>query len=67
MSVPPAYPCPRSAEIESVACLVRYYWSKDDCLDVGPLEHDANIWGMLDRYPHTCALILADIECAPVI
>jgi len=40
--------------------LVRYYWPKDHCLEREPLQIDADIWGLIDKFPDTYALILSD-------
>jgi hypothetical protein len=42
--------------------LVRYYWPKDHCLEREPLQLEADIWGLIDRYPETYALILSNAE-----
>jgi len=45
--------------------LVRYYWTKDHCLDREPLQIEADIWGMLDSHPEIYALILVNTEEEP--
>ena len=40
--------------------LVRYYWPKDHCLEREPLQIDADVWGLIDKFPDTYALILSD-------
>jgi hypothetical protein len=42
--------------------LVRYYWPKDHCLQREPLQIDAEVWGLIDKFPDTYALILSDSQ-----
>jgi hypothetical protein len=46
--------------------LVRHYWPKDHCLEREPLQLDADIWGLIEKFPETYALILADPKGDPV-
>ncbi len=46
--------------------LVRSYWPKDHCLQMEPLQLDAEVWGLVDRFPQTHAFILSDPEGEPV-
>lgn len=46
--------------------LVRHYWPKDHCLERDPLQLEADIWGLIDKFPETYALILADRQGDPV-
>jgi len=39
--------------------LVRYYWPRDLCLEREPLQIDADVWGLIDKFPDTHALILS--------
>jgi hypothetical protein len=40
--------------------LLRNYWPKDHCLEHEPLQIDADVWGLIDKFPDTYALILSD-------
>ena len=40
--------------------LFRNYWPKDHCLEHEPLQIDADVWGLIDKFPDTYALILCD-------
>jgi len=42
--------------------LVRSYWPKDHCLEREPLQIDADVWGLIDKFPDTYALILSDSQ-----
>lgn len=42
--------------------IICHYWIKDHCLELEPLQVDAAIWGMVEKFPHTYALLLADAE-----
>ena len=42
--------------------LVRSYWAKDHCLEREPLQIDADVWGLIDKFPETYALILSDSQ-----
>lgn len=46
--------------------LVRQYWPKDHCLEREPLQLDADIWGLIDKFPEMYALILADPKGDPI-
>lgn len=46
--------------------LVRYYWPKDHCLEQEPLQLEADVWGLIEQHPDTYALILSNVEGAPV-
>jgi hypothetical protein len=46
--------------------LVRFYWPKDHCLQQEPLQLEADVWALIDQNPDTYALILLDMEDAPV-
>ncbi len=46
--------------------LVRSYWPKDHCLQMEPLQLDAEVWGLVDRFPQTHTLILSNPEGEPV-
>jgi hypothetical protein len=46
--------------------LVRHYWPKDHCLEREPLQLEAEIWGLIDKFPETYALVLSDSQGDPV-
>lgn len=47
--------------------LVQYFWPKDHCLLVEPLQLDAEIWGLCERFPELYTLLLADKDAAPAV
>lgn len=46
--------------------VVRYYWFKDHCLQLGPLEVKAELWGLLDKFPTLYSLVLLTADGDPV-
>lgn len=46
--------------------LVSYYWPKDHCLQQAPLELEAEVWGLCDKFPDQYALILCEEDGTPV-
>ena len=46
--------------------LVCYYWLKEHCLENEPLQIEAEVWGLLDKFPQTHVLILIDKSGQPV-
>lgn len=46
--------------------LVSYYWPKDHCLEMEPLQLEADIWGLLDQSPNIYALVLSNEKGDPV-
>ena len=46
--------------------LIRYYWPRDHCLDLEPMQIDADVWDMVKKIPESYALILADAEGVPI-
>jgi hypothetical protein len=46
--------------------LVRYYWPKEHCLEREPLQLEADVWGLVDKFPDTYALILSNPEGDPL-
>lgn len=46
----------RGNESGEVAC---YYWTKDHCLEHDPLQIDAEVWSMVDKFPKNHALLLS--------
>ena len=51
---------------DSSGGLVRYYWPKDHCLDREPLQIDSDVWALIDKFPESYALILANTEGNPI-
>jgi len=45
---------------------VRYYWPRDHCLDLEPIQIDADIWALINKFADSYALILSDPEGRPV-
>ena len=37
--------------------LVRLYWAKDHCLDLEPLQLEADLWGLIDKFPERYSLV----------
>ena len=46
--------------------LVRYYWPRDLCLQREPLQIDADVWGLIDKFPDTHALIVSGEDDDPI-
>lgn len=46
--------------------IIKRYWVKDHCIDLEPLEVDAEIWSLIDSSPDEYALVLADHEGKPI-
>ena len=46
--------------------VVRYYWAKDHCLESDPLQIDAEVWGLIERFPETYAFVLVDSQGRPI-
>jgi len=46
--------------------LVRYYWAKDHCLEQQPLQIEADIWGLIEKFPELYTLVLLDMQDAPI-
>ncbi len=46
--------------------LIQYYWLKEHCIQLEPLEIDAEIWEHCERSPNRCALILIDETRNPI-
>jgi hypothetical protein len=44
----------------------RFYWTKDHCLEREPLQLEADVWALIDQHPDKYAIILSDLEGAPV-
>lgn len=46
--------------------IVRYYLPKDHCLESDPLQLEADVWGLIDGFPETYALVLSNLQGDPV-
>lgn len=46
--------------------LVRSYWPKDHCLDLEPLQLEADLWSLIDKFPERYALVLASPNGQPI-
>jgi hypothetical protein len=46
--------------------LVHRYWAKDHCLEQQPLQLEADIWGLMDKFPDLYALILSTPQGDPI-
>ncbi len=46
--------------------LLRYYWPKEHCLEREPLQLDADVWGLFEKFPDTYSLVLSDLDGKPV-
>lgn len=53
-------------KLSSTGEVICEYWPKDHCLQHAPLEIEAEVWGMIDKSPDTCAFILSDTEDKPI-
>jgi hypothetical protein len=45
--------------------LIRHYWPRDHCLERDPLQLDADVWGLIDKFPDNYALILSNAQGEP--
>ena len=46
--------------------IICYYWPKEHCLEREPLELDADVLGLIDKFPETYALVLSNVYGNPV-
>lgn len=46
--------------------VIRYYWAKDHCLEREPLQLEADIWGVLEKFPETYIVVLSSPDGKPV-
>ena len=46
--------------------LVQYYWHREHCIQQEPLQLQADIWGLCERFPDRYSLILTDPDRVPV-
>jgi hypothetical protein len=40
--------------------LIQYYWCKDHCIEQEPLQLDAAIWGLCEKFPDLYSIVLVD-------
>jgi hypothetical protein len=45
--------------------ILRWYWASEHCLARQPLQIDAEVWGLIEKYPGTYALVLTDLDGEP--
>lgn len=45
--------------------LIQHYLPKDHCLERDPLQLDADVWGLIDKFPNNYALILSNVQGEP--
>jgi hypothetical protein len=45
---------------------IRYYWLKEHCLEQEPLQIDADMWAMVEKFLDLYAIILLNMEGQPV-
>jgi hypothetical protein len=50
----------------SAGDIVRYYWPREHCLDLEPLEVESEVWGLIDKTPGTYAFVLATAAGDPI-
>ena len=46
--------------------ILQYYWPKEHCIQQEPLQLDADIWELCQRYPALYSLVLTDVNGAPI-
>lgn len=46
--------------------LVRHYWPKDHCLEQEPLQLEADVWSLIEKFPDRYALILSTLQGDPI-
>ena len=46
--------------------VIRHFWPKDHCLERDPLQLEAEIWSIVEKFPETYVLVLSDPEGQPV-
>jgi hypothetical protein len=46
--------------------LVRYYWAKDQVFEQQPLQIEADIWGLIEKFPELYALVLLNPQEEPM-
>jgi len=58
-----SFPWERRTATGDIVC---YYWPKEHCLETEPLQLDADVWGLIDKFPKTYALVLSNLEGEPL-
>ncbi len=58
-----SFPWERRTATGEIVC---YYWPKEHCLETEPLQLDADVWGLIDKFPETYALVLSNLEGEPI-
>lgn len=46
--------------------IIGHYWAKDHCLELEPLQIEAEVWALIDSSPGSYALVLASPQGDPV-
>ena len=46
--------------------ILQYYWPKEHCIQLEPLEMDADIWELCQRSPDLYSLVLMDVDGVPI-
>jgi len=46
--------------------LLRSFYVKEHCLEHSPLQLESEVWGMLEKFPATHAMLLLDLNANPV-
>lgn len=46
--------------------IIRYYWPKEHCLEREPLQLEADVWGLIEKFPDKYSLVLSTPEGKPV-
>lgn len=47
--------------------IVMRYWLKEHCLDREPLQIEAEVWSLIDKFPNQYALVLTDTQGNPTV
>lgn len=46
--------------------ILQYLWAKDVCLEREPLQLDADIWALIDKFPKKYSVILSNLRGDPI-
>ena len=46
--------------------VLRRYWPRDHCLEREPLQVEADVWGLIDKFPETYSLVLSNPQDDPI-
>lgn len=57
------FPWERRTAAGEIVC---YYLPKEHCLEMEPLQLDADVWGLIDKFPETYVLVLSNPHGEPV-